>query len=459
MVDRSVSAAPLGVGNRPTPSKVPEQEITRPTPTLDSVRVVAELRAKLRTGGPTSEVAQRIVEAAQMVTRADGAAIAMRRNHSFLCVARAGNMAPDLGSELDVDSGISGECLRTGAALRCDDTTRDARVDGEACRRLGLRSLAVAAVGKKPAVKGILEVFSAESYAFNEADMRLLADLAELVMTAQSSTTKSTVARRRHRRAAAPPKWYRRKFIIPLAAAAALGFLGWLAFREKPILSEPSEAYPISASAQAPAVLAQKPSAIPAEAVRSPAVPARNISFARGVVMVRATEKTRATAASGAENPQPQPSTLSTAGTSVPNVSLPSPESQSAADTAVTPPPVTVASGGTETVLAGVLAPPNTLPVEPAMRISEGISGGSLERHVDPIYPAEARRLNIEGRVILQALVTEEGAVEDLKVIAGDQLLARAAMNAVTQWRYRPYRLNGQPIRMKTQITLLFKLR
>jgi hypothetical protein len=132
------------------------------SPVLDSKRVLAELRTTISNGKLSLDATlQQVVEAAQMVTRADGAAIAIRRGDLVLCQARAGHMAPDLGTKLDTESGISGQCLRTGWALRCDDTNNDVRVDAEVCRRLGLRSLAVVLVGRKPAGIGVLETFSA----------------------------------------------------------------------------------------------------------------------------------------------------------------------------------------------------------------------------------------------------------------------------------------------------------
>ena len=81
--------------------------------------------------------------------------------HVEICQARAGDMAPDLGTKLETDSGISGQSLRTGCALLCDDANTDPRVDAEVCRRLGLRSLAVVPVGRRPNVSGVLEAFSA----------------------------------------------------------------------------------------------------------------------------------------------------------------------------------------------------------------------------------------------------------------------------------------------------------
>jgi len=109
----------------------------------------------------------------------------------------------------------------------------------------------------------------------------------------------------------------------------------------------------------------------------------------------------------------------------------------------------------TETVPGGLLlAAPNTLPMSP-LQASQGLSGGTIEYRVDPIYPDD-NLVPREGRVLLRAVVAEDGTVHDLKVIKGHPLLARAAIQAVSQWRYRPYLLDGQPVRMTIEITLTF---
>jgi len=77
---------------------------------------------------------------------------------------------------------------------------------------------------------------------------------------------------------------------------------------------------------------------------------------------------------------------------------------------------------------------------------------------VDPIYPTEARRQNIEGAVMLDALVGEDGNVREVQVTSGDPQLAKAAAQAVKRWRYEPFELNGKPVAMHNQITIQFKL-
>jgi protein TonB len=92
------------------------------------------------------------------------------------------------------------------------------------------------------------------------------------------------------------------------------------------------------------------------------------------------------------------------------------------------------------------------------MPVSQGIVEGKLERRVTPVYPPMARAQGIEGRVVLRGTVAEDGTLDGLMVVSGVPMLARAALDAVAQWRYRPYRLNGKPVRMPTEISVEFKL-
>ncbi len=104
-----------------------------------------------------------------------------------------------------------------------------------------------------------------------------------------------------------------------------------------------------------------------------------------------------------------------------------------------------------------LLSVPVTLP-KFATPISQGVSEGILEHQVTPIYPRQALPLRLEGPVVLEAIVSENGRLENIKAVSGHSLLARAAIDAVRQWRYRPYLLNGKPVRMQTKITVNFKM-
>lgn len=83
---------------------------------------------------------------------------------------------------------------------------------------------------------------------------------------------------------------------------------------------------------------------------------------------------------------------------------------------------------------------------------------GNLIRRVQPDYPPIARGARIQGQVLLAAVISKEGQIENLRVLAGHPMLVRAALEAVSQWRYRPYILNSQAVEVETQITVNFLL-
>lgn len=83
---------------------------------------------------------------------------------------------------------------------------------------------------------------------------------------------------------------------------------------------------------------------------------------------------------------------------------------------------------------------------------------GNLIRRVDPQYPAIAKQIHLEGTVVLNAMISRDGNIERVEVASGPGLLANAAKEAVRQWQYRPYLLNGEPVEVETQITVNFVL-
>jgi periplasmic protein TonB len=92
------------------------------------------------------------------------------------------------------------------------------------------------------------------------------------------------------------------------------------------------------------------------------------------------------------------------------------------------------------------------------VRVSQGVTQGLLIRKIQPAYPPLARQARIQGSVLLQAVISKEGAIENLRLISGHPMLAPAALEAVKQWRYKPYILNGEPVEVETQITVNFTL-
>ena len=92
------------------------------------------------------------------------------------------------------------------------------------------------------------------------------------------------------------------------------------------------------------------------------------------------------------------------------------------------------------------------------VRVSSGVAQGLLIRQVNPQYPQLAREARVEGRVILQATIGKDGSVQNLHLIGGHPMLVQAAMDAVSQWRYKPYYLNGDPVEVDTTINVNFTL-
>ncbi len=130
------------------------------------------------------EVLQLVADRAVALTGANGVAIALADSGEIICRASSGTIAPDKRAKLNPNSGFSGACFRTGQIVRCDDTESDTRVNVQAARRLGTRSMvAVPLVGRNGTV-GLIEAFSNKPYAFQDSSIRSLNLLAELILGA-----------------------------------------------------------------------------------------------------------------------------------------------------------------------------------------------------------------------------------------------------------------------------------
>ncbi len=123
-----------------------------------------------------------IGERARTLTRGGSAAIALVYKDGVICRASVGDSAPALGTRLDVNSGLSGECFREGRTLRCDDAENDPRVDLESCRRLGVRSILAAPVRYERDTVGLLMVFAPQPFNFDEGDVAVVESLAHTVI-------------------------------------------------------------------------------------------------------------------------------------------------------------------------------------------------------------------------------------------------------------------------------------
>jgi protein TonB len=92
------------------------------------------------------------------------------------------------------------------------------------------------------------------------------------------------------------------------------------------------------------------------------------------------------------------------------------------------------------------------------VRVSAGVTEGLLIHKVQPVYPPLARSARIQGQVVLQAVIGKDGTIQGLHAVSGHPMLTPAAIDAVKQWRYKPYFLNGEPVEVDTQITVNFTL-
>ncbi len=93
-----------------------------------------------------------------------------------------------------------------------------------------------------------------------------------------------------------------------------------------------------------------------------------------------------------------------------------------------------------------------------SVRVSSGVASGLLIKRVQPTYPPLARQARIQGTVMLAAVISKDGSIENLHVISGHPMLTQAALEAVKQWKYKPYLLNNEPVEVETQVQVNFSL-
>jgi TonB family protein len=431
-----------------------------------------------------------IADAALLLTSASGVALAMWRDGAMVCRARSGETAPALDAQLSAEAGISGECLRTGKSQHCPDTEDDPRVDVEVCRSLGVRSIAVMPIQGKRRVNGILEVFSTEPAAFSEHHLVVLEQLAALGERAHGLQP-----------AAASPEMgalplEKPQELLPATqgvGAVALAFIGrrsrflalglagivllvlviWLGWRGYNKSGAKAEVPALSSGpAIAPRALvtgSKAPDAQVADARLWDEHPSLKPNLGSGALVASASAPATGTLVkvdskvggdegkkNRADQLFPQRAPRSDAKASK-NGSVTSHREEAAV---IAPPligAVPIASAPNPAALEGILSTTAVLPGLSAP-VSQGVTGGRLVHRVPPIYPAQAKMFRLEGKVILNAMVMEDGSVRDLKVVQGEAVLARSAVQAVQQWRYQPFVLNGKPVKTETRITVEFKL-
>lgn len=441
----------------------------------DEATVLASLKEIVAAGGQRLDsTLGMIAEAAQRWTGASGSAIAMWKDGAMVCRARSGKTAPPLGAKLAADTGISGECLRSGKMQHCVDTENDPMVDPEVCRSLGLRSIAVVPVQGWRGINGILEVFSTEPATFTERHLAFLQQLTTLAERARAGQPYGATPASKARVEAPPdggllPASDRVRDVAAVllgrrARPFVLGGVGllstllivviWLGWRGPAEAS--NQKMKVPKAVVGTAVPARPPDNDPVWKV-NPGGESLFPSKTSAGIPVKLASKLDVIPQPAIPQPQPDQPLLAADGATA--AALPHDTASEPAVEALTvePPPVPESGANTASDLQGVLSTPPTVPELSPLAVSQGISGGRLVRRVSPTYPAQALLLRLQGKVILDAVIFEDGTVHDLKVVQGHPVLARAAMEAVQRWRYKPYELNGQPVKTQTQITIDFK--
>lgn len=433
-----------------------------------------------------------IAERARQSTGASGAAIALERDGAVVCRAAAGATAPDLGVRINTESGLTGACIREQRAQWCPDTEADDRVDAEACRQLQVRSIAVVPLFAQEHVIGVFEIFSDQVRAFRERELKALQELAIWVTEAVKSGGVKSGQRTEpavHRRAPKPSTSRVESSLVPLLVdsrapsrkdeygtkvlravvlglalllVVLLGFKwGWqrahLAKEIVPPASTPAEVSDQDVSLQTQSVNQRaKPS--PAAERQSETISELKL-YDGGHSSVKPSEGKKenvsdrevltepshaASAAKSSSAPTAPAQAASASSMPVESVPLPAAETLARLSHASPLPPLT----------PDIPAGPATLGVP----VSRGVTAGRVLKRVNPTYPSTALQQRISGPVVLQARIGKDGRVHDVKVVSGHPFLATAAVDALRQWQYDPYKLNGQPVDLQTQVTINFNL-
>lgn len=460
----------------PEAEKSPAQPTARIAPSEDLLSVLRQSVSD--SSQPPDSVIRATAEGARVLTTADGVAIAFRTKGVILCRARSGEFAPELGSYVNANSGISGECLRTASILVCKDTRTDSRVDNDVCQRMGIRSIVVVPLRGPVGIAGILEVFATRANAFGDREINSLRGLAEVAEAAydrerraQLEATRAAL-RSAHRLPALLARAVRSELseerstqefleIDPIdgrperllwafgaVAVSLLLILGvWLSWHG-----------PITELAEMEAAAAENrsPATQPASSVPLPVPLPKPDARVTHPDSQKGTNSKVLRVSAGASHSGSLAGSGTSAGLSGPQ--LAATLSNDAAPAAIEQAPaVTIRTANPNGKFAALLSAPSALPVMSAP-VSHGVRQGDLIRKVDPVYPLQARDQHIAGPVVLELHVAEDGKIRGIRTVSGDPQLATAALQAVRQWQYSPTLLDGHPIETTKQVTVIFEL-
>jgi len=252
---------------------------------------------------------------------------------------------------------------------------------------------------------------------------------------------------------------------VVVLALAALGYLGYEEFGKSSTTPAPQPAStPQDSGRPAPALA---PISTPA-AAPSTSTPGQASSTTQTLAPKTATAAPIEKPSAGvgnppviriASNPEPETRKPDSAPILVKSTNSAAKAQAQAEESAPPLPNLLAVASANDSSLSGLMSTSSSVskPSLATLRISQGVSQGLLIKRVQPKYPPAALAVHTEGAVQIEATINKEGNVTNMKVLRGDPILARAALEAVRQWRYKPYYLDGDPVEIQTQITVNFK--
>jgi TonB family protein len=472
----------------PLPSAVARTENSAASQESD----FAELTAKLAAHGGgkipaelSGELAldivlNEIVEHACLYTGATGAAIALARGEEMVCRATSGGSAPELGSLLDMNSGLSGACVRSRQIQRCDDALADPRADAEVSRQLGVRSVVVLPLLQDDELIGIFEIFSLHPAAFSDGDLGTLEVLAERALKNAKARQSSlaSIGLASNSSGGGAEREHATELSGGQAASESAGddTLEYESLTPKLALGtlEPASSTPrrfdwvtllmsgaiVTIALLMGTVFAMRMGWLKAGGQRRVPRPATTASASSALATSTAKRGTASASAPGSLTPA-NAQNRSTTGPSGSGESVRVPEGslrvyENGKEIFRIPP----SEAGATEVRPGEKDANTDSGLQPAsvVELSPEAAEGSLLRRVEPEYPEQALTQRVQGPVLLDVHISPEGAVQEIKLVSGEPLLAEAAIAAVRQWRFKPQTVNGHAVEMETRITLKFTL-
>ena len=410
---------------------------------LESVSQVAETLAAHGTGALSTDLAldlvlHTLVEQARDVSGATGAAIALLRDGEMVCRATTGDNAPDLGVRVESGSTLAGACLQTGQVQQCTDTETDTRVNPDACRRLGVRSMLLVPLVDAAEIFGVLQVFSSWSNAFGEREISALQTVGQRIAENKRAAEKATVP------------------VVPadpvvVSSAVPERSSGEHDFQENcesPLLPE-TESRRSTGNESLSTVLVVL--------VIASAVLLGVVVGWRGAAKV-GTNGSSPASIPAAVTADSQTGALSPGDNARPSDAPSEPQASASVGDSKSP----AIANASQPSSGGLVVTENGRVIyrspSPSGTTSSLFSGTRLIHRVEPDYPPEARARNLQGSVVLDIQVHGGGTVGDIRIVSGDPVLAKAAVDAVKLWKYQPNFVNGHAVESEARVTVRFKL-